>query len=63
MSKTYTAEFKCETAQLVLDQNYTYLEAAESDECKPFSYTPMVKTLLLEREGNLRLAAINTGTR
>ncbi len=27
MSKIITAEFKCETAKLVLDQNYTYQEA------------------------------------
>ncbi len=29
MSKIITAEFKCETAKLVLDQNYTYQEAAK----------------------------------
>ncbi|WP_440867035.1 hypothetical protein [Symbiopectobacterium purcellii] len=30
MSKIITAEFKCETAKLVLDQNYTYQEAAKA---------------------------------
>ncbi len=55
MSKTYTAEFKCETAQLVLDQNYTYLEAAKAMNVSLSAIRRWVKTLLLEREGNLRL--------
>ncbi len=51
MSKTYTAEFKCETAQLVLDQNYTYLEAAKAMNVSLSAIRRWVKTLLLEREG------------
>lgn len=51
MSKKMTAEFKCETAKLVLDQNYTYLEAAKAMNVSLSAISRWVRALRLEREG------------
>lgn len=51
MSKIYTAEFKCETAKLVLEQNYTHQEAAKAMNVSLSAIRRWVKTLRLEREG------------
>ncbi|WGL99863.1 transposase (plasmid) [Arsenophonus sp. aPb] len=49
MSKIYTAEFKGETAQLVLEQNYTHQEAAKAMNVSLSAIRQWVKTLRLER--------------
>lgn len=51
MSKKITAEFKCETAKLVLDQNYTYLEAAKAMNVSLSAISRWVSALRLERQG------------
>ncbi len=51
MSKIITAEFKCETAKLVLDQNYTYQEAAKGMNVSLSAISRWVRALRLERQG------------
>lgn len=51
MSKAFTAEFKLETARLVLDQNYTHTEAAKAMNVSLSAIRRWVKTLRLERQG------------
>ncbi|WP_162505195.1 IS3 family transposase [Candidatus Arsenophonus triatominarum] len=51
MSKIITAEFKCETAKLVLDQNYTYQEAAKGMNVSLSAISWWVRALRLERQG------------
>lgn len=51
MSEIYTAEFKCETARLVLEQNYTHQEAAKAMNVSLSAIRRWVKTLRLERDG------------
>lgn len=45
MSKIFTAEFKLETAKRVLDQNYTYSEAAKAMNVSPSAISRWVKSL------------------
>lgn len=51
MSKKVTAEFKCETAKLILDQNYTYLEAAKAMNVSLSAISRWVRALRLEGQG------------
>ncbi|WP_162505240.1 transposase [Candidatus Arsenophonus triatominarum] len=48
MGKIITAEFKCETAKLVLDQNYTYQEAAKGMNVSLSAISRWVRALRLE---------------
>ena len=49
---TYTAEFKLEAAQLVVDQNYSIREAAESIGVSKSAMDKWVKQLKKERLGD-----------
>lgn len=49
--RNFSAELKCESAQLVLDQNYTVGEAAKAMDIGLSSMTRWVKQLLDERQG------------
>ncbi|MEQ5054690.1 IS3 family transposase [Klebsiella michiganensis] len=51
MSKVFTAEFKLEAAKLVLDQNYTYSEAAKAMNISLSAINRWVKSLRMERQG------------
>lgn len=51
MSKNYSAEFKLEAAQLVVDQNYTIVEAAKAMNVSKSALAKWVKKLRLERQG------------
>ncbi len=42
--RNFSAEFKRESAQLVVDQNYTVADAAESYGCWPFHNDKMGQT-------------------
>ena len=49
--RTFSAEFKLEAAQLVLDQNYTVLEAAEAMNVGKSTMDKWVRQLKTERKG------------
>lgn len=49
--RTFSAEFKLEAAQLVLDQNYTALEAAEAMNVGKSTMDKWVRQLKAERKG------------
>ena len=51
MSKVFAAEFKPETAKLVLDQNYTYSEAAKAMNASLSAINRWVKSPRMERQG------------
>lgn len=51
MSKVFTAEFKIEAAKLVLDQNYTYSEAAKAMNISLSAINRWVKSFRMERQG------------
>lgn len=48
-----SAEFKCESAQLVLDQNYTIAAAASAMDVGLSTMTQWVKQLRDERQGKM----------
>jgi transposase len=51
MSKTFTAEFNPEVANLVLDQNHTHGEAAKAMNVSLSAINRWVKSLRMERQG------------
>ena len=51
MSKSYTKEFKRETAELVLDKGYTQKEAREAMGVSKSAISTWVKQLREERDG------------
>lgn len=51
MSRVFTAEFKLEAAKQVLDQNYTYSEAAKAMNISLSAINRWVKSLRMERQG------------
>lgn len=51
MSKAFTAEFRLETAKLVLDQHYTHEEAAKAMNVSCSAISRWVRNLRLERQG------------
>ncbi|BBU83842.1 hypothetical protein EIMP300_52420 [Escherichia coli] len=51
--RNFSAEFKRESAQLVVDQNYTVADAASAMDVGLSTMTRWVKQLRDERQGNL----------
>ena len=55
--RNFSAEFKRESAQLVLDQNYTVAAAASAMDVGPSTMTRWVKQLRDERQGKISKAS------
>ena len=53
MSKQFSADFKLESAKLVLDQGYTLVEAASAMSVSLSAMTRWVNKLKLERQGKV----------
>lgn len=51
MSRHFSSEFKLESAQLVVDQNYTIVDAARAMNVSLSAMTRWVSKLRLERQG------------
>ena len=49
--RVFSAEFKCESAQLVVDQNYTVAQATSAMDVGLSTMTRWVKQLRDERQG------------
>lgn len=53
MSRHFSSEFKLESAQLVVDQNYTIVDAARAMNVSLSAMTRWVSKLRLERQGKI----------
>ncbi|MGL9751746.1 MAG: transposase, partial [Symbiopectobacterium sp.] len=49
--RNFSAEFKCESAQLVVDQNYTVAKAAKAMDIGLLTMTRWVRQLRDKRQG------------
>lgn len=60
--RNFSTEFKRESAQLVVDQNYTVSDAAKAMDVGLSTMTEWFKQLRDERQANAKSLPDNTGT-
>ncbi|CAM2936675.1 transposase [Vibrio fluvialis] len=61
--RTFSAEFKLEAAQLVLDQNYTVVEAAKAMGVGKSTMDKWVRQLKQERKNGSSTSSLTNDTR